>query len=103
MTKNPWLDVVISASPVTAMVVGVPQVIIPLTWHGWLQTHGFASVLDDGACVTGKPVRPSETVDGSVTPMDMDEASAVMNAGMVGVAMYTTITLDYAGIWLTLD
>ena len=101
--KNPWLDVVIAASPVTSMSIGVPQVIIPIAWHGWLQTHGFASCLDDGACVIGKPVRPSETVDGSVTPMDMDEASDVMNSGMVGVAVYGVTSLDYVGVWLTLE
>lgn len=101
--KNPWLDVIIHPSVATAMVVGVPQVAIQIAYHGWVQTHGFANCLDDGACVIGKPVRVSETVDGSVTPMDMDEGSAVMNSGMVGVAMYGVTSLDYVGIWLTLE
>jgi hypothetical protein len=103
LTKNPWLDTIIHPSPATAMVVGVPQPVIPIGWHGWLQTHGFASCLDDGACVIGKPCRVSETVDGAVTPMDMDEAADVMNSGMVGVSMYTPTSLDYVGIWLTLE
>ncbi len=103
LTKNPWLDVIIHPSPATAMVIGIPQVVIPIAWHGWVQTHGFASCLDDGTCVIGKPVRVSETVDGAVTPMDMDEAAAVMNSGMVGVAMYGVTDADYVGIWATLE
>jgi hypothetical protein len=35
--------------------------------------------------------------------MDMDEAADVMNSGMVGVSMYTPTSLDYVGIWLTLE
>lgn len=103
LTKNPWLDVILHPAPATAMVIGIPQVIIPIAHHGWAQTHGFASCLDDGTCVIGKPVRVSETADGAVTPMDMDEASAVANGGMVGVAMTGGTTGDFVPIWLTLE
>ena len=104
LLRNPWLDVVIAASVQTAMVIGIPQVIVEIAHHGWFQTHGFASVLADGSDqIVGKPVRVSETADGSVAFMDMDEASNVADGGLVGIALQVGVTGDFMGVFLKIE
>ncbi len=102
--KNPWLDTVICTTANTAMLCGVPQLIVEIAHHSWFQTHGFASVRAEGAvAVVGKFVRRSETTAGTVTFMDMNEGSSAADDGVCGVALQVDVTGDHMGVFLKIE
>lgn len=95
--KNPWKDIIIHPSPNTAMVVGVPRVIIAADGFGWVQTHGVASCLVEGTQVIGDGVMPSATVDGALAP------AAAATDFKVGYCMEVAPTADFGHVFLILE
>lgn len=73
--KNPWRDVIISATPPVGVLTGVCKVAITADQFGWSQTLGPATVLYDSdttaIAAVGDPVVPSASgdSDGSVSGM----------------------------------
>lgn len=64
--KNPYIDILIHpATTPTALVVGVPRVIIAVAGFGWVQRRGVTSILSSGTPVIGQKVIPG-TAGGSV-------------------------------------
>lgn len=68
LVANPYSNVIVHPSPPTAMVIGVPEVTIPLSNFGWFQVKGPAAVVGTGVLVIDNLVEPSATVDGTVDP-----------------------------------
>jgi hypothetical protein len=95
--KNPWKDVIIHPSPNTAMVAGVPRVVISANAFGWLQTRGTASCLVEGTQAIGDAVMASATTDGALAPM------AAATDFEVGFCMEVAPTGDFGHVFLTID
>ncbi len=62
LIKNPYADVIISAAPAEALILGVACSPIPTTEFGWIQTWGPAAVFVDDTWVIGGRVSPSGSV-----------------------------------------
>lgn len=100
--KSPWKDVIIHASPPTAMVSGVPPIPVTADYFFWAQTHGPASVLTDGTVVIGEQVRGAEgSADGAVAALDYDESGR--DEAVVGYVMSVAATTKYSTIFLTIE
>lgn len=104
LEKNPWKDVVIMASVQTALIVGIPLVVIAINGYGWFQTHGVSScVMDAAAAATpADKLRPSEDDDGAVALAKMDEA-ATMDQGEIAWNMFTTPDQDFGHVFLMVE
>lgn len=102
---NPFKDIVIyPGTKPTAMVIGVPRVVIAANAYGWIQTRGPASCLVDGstAILVGNGVRPSKDDVGAVELHDETAANADFMA--VGYAMTDTIPdTEFGHIFLALE
>lgn len=84
LLKHPLKDVIIHPSPPTAAVQGAMTSAISANEFGWLQHQGVGSVLVEGTVVIAKMVRASESTDGAVTPVDLDESGR--DEAILGVA-----------------
>lgn len=104
LLKNPWKDVIIHPAVPTAMVVGIPRIVIASGAYGWMQTRGVASCVIDSntdALVLGTAASPSSVVTGGVELMQ--EAAGVVDKGIVGWCMETAPDLDFGTLFLTLE
>jgi hypothetical protein len=61
LVKNPWADIVVMPTTAAGIATGVPAVVIPASYYGWVQTKGICAMTVDasdtlvvGAAV-GKP------------------------------------------------
>ncbi|KKL18998.1 hypothetical protein LCGC14_2469870, partial [marine sediment metagenome] len=68
---NPFFETVIAASPVTAQVVGVPQIALAVGAYGWYQTKGVGSCLVEGTTKIGGVLCPSDGTDGALEEPDV--------------------------------
>lgn len=70
LMRNPYANVIITPTPPTTHLVGVPRVTIPTTEFGWFQRRGPAVVLIDAAAsappAVNNLVSPGAVTDGSV-------------------------------------
>lgn len=64
--NNPWAGVVVAPAAAAEVVVGVPQLTIPASVYGWVQTVGIASVLSDGIISKGAGAIQSASVIGAM-------------------------------------
>ena len=106
--KHPYDGVVIEPGTPTANIAGVSTFIIGASvattatvpgvfYYGWLQTRGACSVLFTGTGVAGKAVGSlSAGTSGSVAP-------AIAATNIIGYNMATSITGEYAMVYLTLN
>ena len=106
--KHPYDRVVIEPGTPTANIAGVSTFIIGASvettptvpgvfYYGWLQTRGACSVLFTGTGVAGKAVGSlSGGTSGSVAP-------AIAATNIIGYNMATSITGEYAMVYLTLN
>jgi len=73
VVKNPWRDVIVAATDPVAQVTGVPTVVIPASYYGWVQTRGMcAMVVDTGETLVLSALcgnATSSSVAGSVGPV----------------------------------
>ena len=113
LMKNPYDDVIISAAPPVALILGVATSPVPLSNWGWLQTWGPAAVLVDNTQVIGASVSPDGTAGTSVvgameatgrlittTAMTTAQCTEILRAG---VCMELAPTTGYGAIFLTIS
>ena len=96
---NPWRDVVVDPSPLTAMAAGVCVKIIAAASYGWLQTGGACRVLVEGTILEGDIVVSSATNNGRVMP----SAAFADDGPVIGTVYCDQATTEFALIHLTLD
>lgn len=103
LERNPWRNVVIMASPQTALIVGIPLVVIAVAGYGWFQTHGVCSCVVDAetAATPADNLRPGEKHDGSVAIADHE--AATMDQGEIAWNMFTTPDDDFGHIFLMVE
>ena len=97
LIKNPWKDVVISASDQADMPVGVAVKAIVADESGWVQTRGVCSVLADAAITVGDAVTTGASTNGSV------EAKNDAGEVQVGVAIQAGVNTEERAIFLTIE
>lgn len=97
LTKNPWADVVISATDQLDMAVGVPSVSITNAYYGWVQTHGVCAVLADEAIAIGQQLVIGTGVAGAV------EAQDLVGEQVIGTALVAGVDTEYRQVYLTID
>lgn len=96
VTPHAYNGVVIEPGTPTGVIVGVAPSIITNANFGWIQTFGPASVLFTGTGVAGKAVGSlSGGTSGSAAP-------AIAATNILGYNMATSITGEYALIYLTI-
>jgi hypothetical protein len=92
----PFCGVVVDPGTATGVCVGVAHTVISAGQYGWIQTKGPVSALFTGSGVTGKAVGLlTGGTSGSLAP-------AIAATPIVGYNMGTSITGEYALIYLTL-
>jgi len=94
---NPWADVVISATDQADMPVGVPNVNIPATNYGWLQTGGECAVWADEAVAKGLALTIGTGVAGQVEALD------AAGEFQIGVASEALVDTENRAAFLTID
>lgn len=97
LIKNPWKDIVISATDQADMVVGVQNVAIAADEYGWVQTHGVVSVLADEAITAGLAITIGSSTAGSVEALD---AAGEQN---IGVALQAAADTEYRAVSLSVN
>lgn len=97
LVKNPWADVVISATDQADLPVGVPNVTVGDTEYGWVQTAGVCPTLADEAITAGLAVTIGTGVAGAVEAVD------AAGEPQVGVAHQAGVDTEYRSVFLTID
>lgn len=97
LQKNPWDSPVISIADQADMPVGVPNVTIPASYHGWVQTRGTCSVLFDEAVTKGAALTIGSSTVGAV------EAADAAGEPVLGVAQMAGVDEEYQPAFLTID
>ena len=108
MIFSPFFETLIAASPVTAQVVGVPQIALAVGAYGYYQVRGVGSCLVTGTTKIGGVLVPSDGVDGS-----LEEADLLINDGtpptehyelvQIAVTMEVAPTTDFQACFFTLE
>lgn len=113
LVKNPYADVIISAAPPVALILGVACSPVPIANWGWLQTWGPTAVLIDGTVVIGGRVSPCGTA-GNSTAGAVEASGVIITTTnpttaqitellQVGYCMEVAPTTGYGIIFLTLS
>ncbi len=92
LCKNPYMDVIISAAPPVALILGVATSPVPSAEWGWLQTWGPAAVLVAGVEVIGGRVSPCGTAGPST--VGAIEASGIVITATAPTIAQTTELLE---------
>lgn len=88
--KNPWKEVIIAPTTLTAPMCGVSMAIQADGKFGWVGIEGPHAVLTKGVVVIGQPVSTSTGQAGAITPWLIADTSAVVLA-------FAGITRDKGG------
>jgi len=96
LVANPYMGVIVNPTTATGAPVGVAVYPITANYYGWIQTHGPANVLADGAVTVGTNLVASNGVAGAVEPLAGVQAS-------IGIAMTGIADTEYGTVFLTLD
>lgn len=97
LKKNPYADVVISATDQADQAVGVPNVSITNAYCGWLQTKGECAVLADEAVTKGLALTIGTGVAGAVEALDG------LGEQQIGVASEALVDTEYRSAYLSID
>lgn len=96
VTKHPYDSIVIEPGTATGVIAGVASHVITASYFGWVQTYGVASVLFTGTGVASKAVGSlAGGTSGSSAP-------AVAATNILGYNVATSITGEYAFVYLTI-
>lgn len=90
LCKNPYDDVIISAAPPVALILGVACSPIPIANWGWLQTWGPAAVLVAGVEVIGGRVSPCGTA-GPSTVGAIEASGIIITTTAATIAQITEL------------
>ncbi|KKM71416.1 hypothetical protein LCGC14_1430870 [marine sediment metagenome] len=98
--KSPYMDILIHpATTPTAVVVGVPRVIIAIAGWGWVQRRGVTSILSTGTPLVGQKVIPGTSV-GSV----IEGASQSANIkSYIGTTMQAATATEFGHFFINLE
>lgn len=96
VVPNPYDGVIVNPATATSAPIGVALYPITNAQYGWIQTHGPAPLLAQGAIAVGGPVAASTTTAGAVT-------TAGGTVAIVGYAVTGIATTDYGTVFLTID
>ena len=97
LQKNPWKDVVVSATDQADTPTGVPNVTIAADEYGWLQTKGVCSALADETLTVGKDLTIGSSVAGALEIADGAGEPIVANAIQAGV------DTEYRAVYMKID
>ena len=98
--KSPYMDILIHpATTPTAVVVGVPRVIIAIAGFGWVQRRGVTSILSSGTPVVGQKVIAGTAV-GSVIE-GVSQTTNIKN--YIGTCMTVATATDFGSFNLELE
>lgn len=93
---NPYDSVVVNPTTATSAPVGVAVAATPISYYGWVQTHGPCNLLADGTVTVGTAVVASNATAGAVEALTGVQAP-------VGLALTGIATTEYGLIFLTID
>jgi hypothetical protein len=97
LIANPWSNAVISVTDQLDMPVGIPNVNIPASNFGWLQTRGVCAALADETLAAGENLTIGSSVAGA-----LEENDAVGEPN-VGVAIQPGVDTEYRAVFLQID
>lgn len=111
--KNPYADVIISAAPPVALILGIATSPVPGSEFGWLQTWGPAAVLVDDTWVIGGSLSPDGAAGTSVVGAMEATGRIISNTAMttaqateilrLGICMEVAPTTGYGAVFLTIS
>lgn len=96
LVPSPFNGVIVNPTTATGAIVGVAVAPTPISFYGWLQTKGPATVLAQGTIVVGEEVGASATTAGAI----------VATTGVladVGYAITGIATTEYGAIFLNIS
>ncbi len=98
---SPWAEtLIVPTTTPTALIIGIPRVLIAASAHGWIQARGVASCRNTGSVVVGQEVIPAGTTAGTVAPGISQTTNITAYVGKILEAGPTT---DFGHIFLTLE
>jgi hypothetical protein len=100
LIPNPYKNLVVCPTTVTAKIIGVAPAVIPTTQFGWIQTYGAASVLINGTPGVGIGVVNSATTAGAV---DVAAVAAEINVRIIGHMMQVGVSGKNNMVFLLLE
>lgn len=95
MVANPWYNVVVMPTTITAAPAGVSVGIISAGYYGWFQTHGACAVLNSGGTAIGLAITPGGA-EGAVK-------SGATTLGDIGYCLNAGTTAEYQMVFLNID
>ena len=101
LVKNPFMDAIVAPTTLTGTILGVPNVVIPVSYYGWVQTGGVCPVyVDNGTTLVIGEMAAYKSADTTVAgACDLQAATDVAIGRVVTIGAADEIAL----IDLTLD
>lgn len=96
---NPHSGVVVAPTTATGMIVGAAVHAVAANEYGWIQTHGIAPALAQGAITVGDNVVPANTTTAGAAAVAAD---ATIDS-TIGYAPTGIATTEYGMVFLTID
>lgn len=100
LLANPFKNVIVSATTVTAPVVGWAQAAVTATYYCWLKTRGPVCALINGTPGVGIGVVSSATTAGAV---DVAAVAAEINVRIIGRMMQVGVSTKNNAVYAMLD
>ena len=100
LIANPFKNVIVAATTVTAPVVGWATYPITATYYGWLKTRGPVCALINGTPGVGVGVVSSATTAGAV---DVAAVAAEINVRIIGRMMQVGVSTKNNAVYAMLD
>lgn len=98
LVANPYAGVIINPTSATSAPVGVAVAATPISYYGWLQVGGVASVLADGTVTVGTALDASNGTAGAVEAHAEAGVQAPVGTAVAGIA-----TTEYGAVKLDLQ
>ena len=96
--QNPYYGCVVAPATLTAAPVGVPVMVTPINYYGWMQTHGPATCLVTGTFATAG-LAVGVLVGGTIGSL----APAIAGTNVLGYTMGICATGEYDSVFLQID
>lgn len=96
LVPSPFTGIIVNPTTATGTIAGVACAATPISYYGWVQTKGPATVLAQGTIVVGEEVGASATTAGAI----------VATTGVladVGYAITGIATTEYGAIFLNIS
>ena len=92
---NPYYNVVVMPTTITAAPMGVSVGIVATGYYGWFQTHGPVAVLNSGGTAIGLSITPGGA-EGAVK-------TGATTLGDIGYCLNAMTTAEYGMVYLNID